>query len=126
VKEAESRRLFLILLTSAPEVPGMVRAAFMFATLAASFHLEAVVYCVQDGARAMVKGATDSEVVEPDRPSMRSRMREAIEAGVRIEVCSETAHGLVISQADLIPEASIVGGAKLIDYALVCEGTLTF
>lgn len=126
MKDSQKKRIFLVVLTSGPEVPGMVRAAFMFAALAASFYLETVVYCVQDGARAVVKEAADSEVVMPGRPSMSSRMREAIDAGVRIEVCSETAKGLDISQADLIPEATLVGGAKLIDYALVCQGMLTF
>ncbi|MFQ6000222.1 MAG: DsrE family protein [Anaerolineae bacterium] len=126
MKESKKGKIFLVLLTSGPEAPGKVRAALMFAALAASFYLETVIYCVQDGARVMVKGAVDSEVVKPGRPSMRSRMREAIEAGVRFEVCSETANGMEISQADLIPEASIVGGARLIDYALLCEGMLTF
>jgi len=119
-------KLFLVVLRSGLDQPGQVRAALMFATLAAAMDQEVVVYCVQNGADAMVKGAADQEQVKPGGPSIKQRLAEALEAGVRIEVCEQTAKVRNIRREDLIPGVRLVGGAKLIDYAITARGSLTF
>lgn len=121
------KKRFLILLISGLSTPAPARSALMFATLAAAaFDLETVVYCVQEGAEIMVKGAVDREKVTPGVPTLKQRLAEAIEAGVRLEVCEQTAANKGITQQDLIPEAKIVGGAVLIEHALNCAGMLCF
>lgn len=123
----EEKKRFLVLLTCGLSTPAPARSALMFATLAAAaFDLEAVVYCVQEGVEIMVKGMVDKEKVTPGVPTLKQRLAEAIEAGVRLEVCEETAANKDITQEDLIPEAKIVGGAVLIDHALNCAGMLCF
>lgn len=119
-------RLFLIVLRSGLNAPGQVRAALMYASLAAAMGQEPVVYCVQQGADVMVKGAAEKEQSKPGAPTIVQRRQEAIEMGVRLEVCEQTAKVRNIKAEDLIPEATLIGGAKLIDYAIRARGSLTF
>jgi predicted peroxiredoxin/TusA-related sulfurtransferase len=124
--EKEEEKLFLVVLRSGLNAPGQVRAALMYASLAAAMDQDAVVYCVQEGADVMVKGAADKEPTKPGAPTIKQRLAEAIEMGVRIEVCEQTALVRNIKAEDLIPEAVLVGGARLIDYAIRARGSLTF
>jgi predicted peroxiredoxin len=85
-----------------------------------------VVYCVQEGADVMVKGAPEKEQTKPGVPTIAQRLAEAIEIGVRLEVCEQTADTRGIKAEDLIAEAKLIGGASLIDYAIRARGQLTF
>ncbi|NOZ07208.1 MAG: hypothetical protein GXP41_12810 [Chloroflexi bacterium] len=122
----EEGKLFLIVLRSGIDQPGQVRAALMYAALAAAMDQETVVYCVQNGADVMVQGAAAKEDAKPGAPSIAQRLSEALEMGVRMEVCEQTANVRNIRREDLIPEARLIGGAKLIDYAITARGSLTF
>ncbi len=124
--EGKEDNLFLVVLRTGLENPSLIRSALMFATLAAAMDQEPVLYCVQQGADVMVKGAADQEEVIPGKPTITQRMAEALEAGVRLEVCEQTAKVRDIRAEDLVPGAELVGGAKLIDYAIRARGTLTF
>jgi len=124
--DKENSNLFLVVLRTGMENPSLIRSALMFASLAAAMNLEAVVYCVQQGADAMVKGAADKEETKPGVPTIHQRLAEALEMGVRIEVCEQTAKVRNIRAEDLIPGVTLVGGAKLIDYAVQARGSLTF
>lgn len=123
---AEEERLFLVVLRSGLNAPGQVRAALMYASLAAAMDQDPVVYCVQQGADVMVRGAADKEETRPGAPTIKQRLAEALEMGVRIEVCEQTALVRNIKAEELIPEATLVGGARLIDYAVRARGSLTF
>lgn len=125
-EEKEEEKLFLVVLRSGLDAPGQVRAALMYASLAAAMDQDAVVYCVQQGADVMVKGAADKEKTKPGAPTINQRLAEAIDMGVRIEVCEQTALVRNIKAEELIPEATLVGGARLIDYAIRARGSLTF
>ncbi|MFQ5854833.1 MAG: sulfurtransferase TusA family protein [Anaerolineae bacterium] len=122
----EDERLFLVVLRSGLNAPGQVRAALMYASLAAAMDQDAVVYCVQQGADVMVQGAADKEETKPGAPTIKQRLAEALEMGVRIEVCEQTALVRNIKAEELIPEVTLVGGARLIDYSIRARGSLTF
>lgn len=122
----EEDNLFLVVLRSGLKAPGQVRAALMYASLAAAMDQNAIVYCVQEGADVMVKGAADKEEVQPGAPTINQRLAEAIEMGVQIQVCEQTALVRKIKAEDLIPEATLVGGALLIEHAIRARGSLTF
>lgn len=125
-EEQKDERLFLVVLRSGLNTPGQVRAALMYASIAAAMDQEVVVYCVQEGADVMVKGAPEKEQTKPGMPTIAQRLAEAIEIGVRLEVCEQTADTRGIKAEDLIPEAKLIGGASLIDYAIRARGQLTF
>ncbi len=122
----EEKSLFLVVLRSGLNAPGHVRAALMYASIAAAMDQDTVVYCVQEGADVMVKGAPAKEQTKPGVPTIAQRLAEAIEIGVRLEVCEQTADTRNIRAEDLIPEAKLIGGASLIDYSIRCKGQLTF
>ena len=74
----------------------------------------------------MVKGAPEKEPTKPGIPTIAQRLGEAIDIGVRLEVCEQTADTRGIRAEDLIAEASLIGGASLIDYSIRARGQLTF
>lgn len=122
----EDRSLFLVVLRSGLNAPGQVRAALMYASIACAMDQDTVVYCVQEGADVMVKGAPAKEQTKPGVPTIAQRLAEAIDIGVRLEVCEQTADTRGIKAEDLISEAKLIGGASLIDYAIRARGQLTF
>lgn len=124
--QSPRKKRFLVLLTMGLNAPAPARSAFMFATLAAAAYLDTVVYCVQDGAGLMVKGVAEREKVKPGIPTLVQRIAEARAAGVRFQVCEQTAVNKGIREEDLIEGAEIVGGAVLINHALNCDGMLCF
>lgn len=122
-----ARGRFVVLLTVGRNAPGVCRSALLFAALAAVSGLETYLYAVQEGVDIMVEGALDSEAAEFEgAPTIRSRLAEALEAGVRVEVCEATAAYRGITQEQLLEQARIVGGMRLIELAVGAEGVLSF
>jgi predicted peroxiredoxin/TusA-related sulfurtransferase len=124
--DAKDESLFLVVLRSGLNAPGQVRAAFMYASLAAAMGQDTVVYCVQEGADAAKSDVPQKDSSPQGGPTISQRIAEALDMGVRIEVCEQTASVRNIRAEDLIPEAKLIGGASLIDYAIRARGQLTF
>ena len=122
----KEENLFLVVLHTGLNQPGQVRAAFMYASLAAAMGQNTVVYCVQEGADAAKKDAPEKDTSPKTGPTISQRIAEALEMGVRLEVCEQTASVRGIKAEDLIPEAKLIGGAALIDYAIRARGQLAF
>ncbi len=123
----QDRRLFLVVLTRGFEYTPIVRSAFMYASLAAAMGFEAVVYCVQAGADTMVRTKIKTlDQSQAGQPTILDRFTEAIEMGVRVEVCEQTANVRAIRAEDLLDGVALRGGAVLIDYAVRAAGHLTF
>ncbi|MFQ5944133.1 MAG: DsrE family protein, partial [Anaerolineales bacterium] len=122
----EQENLFLVVLRSGIDAPGQVRAALMYASLAAAMGQDSVVYCVQQGADVAKKDTPEKDPSPPGVPTIAQRLAEALDMGVRLEVCEQTASVRKIKPEDLIPEAKLLGGALLIDYAIRARGSLTF
>jgi predicted peroxiredoxin len=114
----------IFLLKTGFNQPGITRGALMFAGISASMDVETVIYCVQEGADPMVKGALDKEEVKPGVPTIKQRLQEVIDAGVDIQVCSATANLKGIKEEDLIEQARITGAATLIDLALDSDNVI--
>jgi predicted peroxiredoxin len=98
----------------------------MFVTLAQYSGCDTIVYCVQDGADALVKGAIREEGLPPGVPTFEQRLREAREAGVRFPLCEQVAMNRHLTEKDLIAGVEIAGGIHLIVCALKYDGMLFF
>jgi len=123
----QDHRIFLVVLTSGFDYTPIVRSAFMYASLAAAMGFETVVYCVQAGADTMVKSKISKlDESQAGQPTILERFTEAIEIGVRVEVCEQTANVRAIRAEDLMDGVALKGGAVLIDYAARATGQLTF
>lgn len=119
----EEKKLVFLLKTGF-NAPGITRGALMFSAISASMDVETVLYCVQEGADIMIKGALEKEEVKPGVPTIKQRLQEAIDAGVDIQICSATAKLKGIEEKDLIEPARITGAATLIDLALDSDNVI--
>ncbi|HSR49124.1 MAG TPA: sulfurtransferase TusA family protein [Anaerolineales bacterium] len=124
---APTARLFLVVLNSGFDYSPIVRSAFMYASLAAAMGFETVVYCVQAGAETMVRDRIQRmDQSRTGEPTILERYTEAVEMGVRVEVCEQTANVRGIRAEDLMEGVVLKGGAVLIDYAVRAAGQLAF
>ncbi|WP_457555602.1 DsrE family protein [Candidatus Pyrohabitans sp.] len=114
----------VFVLTTGLNSPGVTRATLMFSAISAAMDVETTLFCVQDGAEIMVRGALDREESKTGVPTIKQRLEEAIEAGVEILVCEQTIRVKGISEDELIEEAKVSGAATLIDLALEAKNVL--
>ena len=125
--EKKERKKFAVQLSSGIRDIGKVKSALMFATLAQYSGCDAVVYCVQDGADAVVKGMIKEEgTLPPGVPTFEQRLAEALEAGVKFQLCEQVARNRNLTKDVLIEGTEIAGGIQLIMYALEYDGMLSF
>lgn len=116
---AEKKLVFV--LSKGLNYPDIARTTLMLAALSANLGIKTTVFCFQDGVEIMVKGALDKEDVKPGVPTIRQRLNEAIEAGVKIYVCSQTLVVRKIKEEDIIDEVEVAGAATFIYLALEAD-----
>ncbi len=118
---------FVVQLSTGIRDVGKVKSALMFAALAQYSGCDTVVYCVQDGADAVVKGVIREEgTLPPGVPTFEQRLQEALDAGVKFQLCEQVAKNRNLTKKDLIEGVEIAGGVHLIMYALEYDGMLYF
>jgi predicted peroxiredoxin len=106
---------------------GKVKSAIMFATIAQCSGCDAVVFCVQDGVDAVIKGKIKEKGKVPqDVPTFEQRLEDALKVGVKFQLCEQVAINRNLSKEDLIERTEIVDGGYLITYALEYDGMLYF
>ncbi|HYA86161.1 MAG TPA: DsrE family protein [Nitrospirota bacterium] len=121
------RKKFAVQLSTGANDIGKIKSAIMFATIAQCSGCDAVVYCVQDGADAVIKGKIKEEgILAPGVPTFEQRVSEALAVGVKFQLCEQVAKNRNLSKEDLIEGTQIVGGIHLITYALEYDGMLFF
>ena len=99
----------------------------MFITLAASAHYRAILYCIQTAVDVMVKGAIEKqEKPQPNVPTLRQRLDEAMEMGVEIQCCTQTMANNNITEKDLLPGVKPAGAMSLITLTSQAAGSLCF
>ena len=124
---AMQRKKFAVQLSSGMKDVGKIKSAIMFATIAQCSGCDAVVYCVQDGADAVIKGKVREEgTLPPGIATFEQRLTDALSAGVKFQLCQQVAVNRNLKKEDLIEGTEIVGGIHLIHYALECDGMLYF
>ncbi len=126
-EDGKKRKKFAVQLSTGKQDIGKVKSALMFAALAQYSGCDTVVYCVQDGTDAVVKGMIrEKGLLPPGVPTFEERLQEAVDAGVKFQVCEQAAKNRKLSKEDLIDGAEIAGGVHLIVYALEYDGMLYF
>ena len=121
------RKKFAVQLSAGANDVGKVKSALMFATIAQCSGCDAVVYCVQDGADAVIKGKIREEGTLPAGvATFEQRLADAIQVGVKFQLCEQVARNRDLTKDDLIDGTQIAGGIHLITYALECDGMLYF
>jgi predicted peroxiredoxin len=125
--ERPARKKFAVQLSTGAGDVGKVKSALMFATIAQCSGCDTIVYCVQDGADAVVKGRIREEgALPPGSPTFEQRLGEALQVGVKFQLCQQAAQNRKLTKADLIEGTEIVSGLHLVIYALEYDGMLCF
>ena len=124
---ALQRKKFAVQLSSGMKDIGKIKSAIMFATIAQCSGCDAVVYCVQDGADAVIKGKIKEEgTLPPDIATFEQRLADALAVGVKFQLCQQVAVNRGLKKEDLVEGTQILGGIHLINYALEYDGMLYF
>lgn len=121
------RKRFAVQLSSGIRDIGKVKSAIMFATIAQTSGCDTVVYCVQEGADAVIKGAIREEgTLPPGIATFEQRLADALAAGVKFQLCQQVAVNRNVQKDDLVEGTEILSGIHLIQYALEFDGMLFF
>lgn len=116
----------LIFLTKGLEQPMVARSALLHATASALMDIDTTLYCAAEGAEILVEGAWKKEVREPGTPTLKQRLDEAKEAGVKFSVCEQACRVMGIKPDGLIDGVEILGAATMIDRALDYDAIISF
>ena len=106
---------FCVSLTCAKNDADKATVAFVVANAAAASDKEALVFLSTEGVRLAVKGYAD-EIHEEGFAPLRELMGNFVKAGGKIYVCSPCFKKRGLDDGKLVEGATIVGGAKLVEF----------
>ena len=89
--------------------------AFVLANAAAASNRETLVFLSIEGVRLSQAGAAD-DIREEGFAPLKDLMASFVEAGGKIFVCSPCFKKRTLKEGALVPGATIVGGAKLVEF----------
>jgi len=106
---------FCVNLTHAKDDPDRATVGFVLASAALGSGKETLVFLSIDGVRLAQKGYAD-DIREEGFPSLRELIDNFAKAGGTIYVCSPCFKKRKLDENNLVAAASIVGGAKLVEF----------
>ncbi|MCX7700210.1 MAG: DsrE family protein [Gemmataceae bacterium] len=106
---------FVVTLTRAKDDPDRATVAFVVANAAVASERETVVFLSIEGVRLSQKGYAD-DIHESGFAPLRELMANFVAAGGKIYVCSPCFKKRNLDENNLVPGATIVGGAKLVEF----------
>ena len=106
---------FCVSLTFAKNDSDKATVAFVVANAAVASDKEAMVFLSTEGVRLAVQGYAD-DVHEEGFAPLRELMTNFVKAGGKIWVCSPCFKRRKLDETRLVAGATIVGGAKLVEF----------
>jgi predicted peroxiredoxin len=106
---------FCISLTRAKDDTDKATVGFVVANAAVGCERETMVFLSTEGVRLAVKGYAD-DIHEEGFAPLRQLMSDFVESGGTILVCSPCFKKRKLDENNLINGATIVGGAKLVEF----------
>jgi len=106
---------FCVSLTTAINDPDKATVGFVIANAAAASEKETVVFLSTEGVRLAIAGYAD-QIHEEGFAPLKDLVSGFVEAGGTIWVCSPCFKRRGLDEGSLIPGATIVGGAKLVEF----------
>jgi predicted peroxiredoxin len=111
---------FCVSMTRAKDDTDKATVGFVVANAAIGCEQETMVFLSTEGVRLAVKGYAD-DIHEEGFSPLIQLMTNFVEAGGKILVCSPCFKKRNLDESKLIPGATIVGGAKLVEF--LAEGS---
>lgn len=106
---------FCVSLTSAGDNPDKATVGFVVANAAVASDKDTLVFLSTEGVRLSVNGGAD-EIKEEGFAPLKELMENFVKAGGKIFVCSPCFKKRGLDESDLIAGATMVGGAKLVEF----------
>ena len=106
---------FWVCLTFAKDNADKATVAFVIANAAAASNRETMVFLSIEGVRLSQTGYAD-DIHEAGFSPLKDLMHSFVEAGGKIFVCSPCFKKRTLKEGALVPGATIVGGAKLVEF----------
>ena len=106
---------FCVSLTYAKNDADKATVAFVVANAAAASEKETMVFLSTEGVRLATPGYAD-DIAEEGFAPLRDLMANFAKAGGKIYVCSPCFKKRKLDETKLVAGATIVGGAKLVEY----------
>jgi predicted peroxiredoxin len=111
---------FCVSLSYAKDNPDNATVAFVVANAAAASNQQTLVFLSIEGVRLSQKGYAD-DIREEGFAPLKDLMENLVKAGGTIFVCSPCFKKRGLSETNLVAGATIVGGAKLVEF--LSDGT---
>ena len=112
---SETKKKFCVSLTYGKNDTDKATVAFVVANAAAASEKETLVFLSIEGVRLAQKGFAD-DIHEAGFLPLGELMGNFVKAGGTIWVCSPCFKKRALDEAALVPGATIVGGAKLVEF----------
>ncbi|MBW3610651.1 MAG: DsrE family protein [Actinomycetota bacterium] len=106
---------FCVSLTNAKNDPDRATVGFVIANAAAGSDQETLVFLSTEGVRLAVEGYAD-DIHEEGFSPLKDLMTNFVEAGGTVWVCSPCFKRRALDEGALVKGATIVGGAKLVEF----------
>jgi uncharacterized protein len=116
---------FLVSMTNAINNPDKATVGFVVANAAVASGQETVVFLNVEGAYLAAKGYAE-EIHEEGFAPLRQLMDQFVEAGGILWVCSPCFKKRNLEAENLIEGATIVGGAKLVEFLSQGAASITY
>ena len=116
---------FLVSLTNAKNDIDKATVGFVVANAAVASGQETVIFLNVEGAYLASKGYAD-DIHEEGFAPLKQLMDQFIEAGGTLWVCSPCYKKRNLSEEDLIEGATIVGGAKVVEFLSQGAASITY
>jgi predicted peroxiredoxin len=116
---------FCVSLTQAKNDSDKATVAFVVANAAVASDKEAMVFLSTEGVRLAVQGYAD-DVHEEGFAPLRELMTNFVKAGGKIWVCSPCFKRRKLDETKLVAGATIVGGAKLVEFTTAGAGCVSY
>lgn len=106
---------FVVSLTHAKDNTDKATVAFVVANAAVASEKNTIVFLSIEGTRLAQVGYAD-DIHEEGFAPLKDLMQSFVEAGGHIYVCSPCFKKRALDENRLVPNATIVGGAKLVEF----------
>lgn len=119
------KKKILYVQTSGVDTPERTYAPFILATTAVAMGVDATIYFLIKGVTVVKKGEAE-KVKLGSFPSLKQIMDQAVNAGVKLEVCEQSCMLLGIGRGEFVDKSKVVGAATLNDRILEADAVLSF
>ena len=119
------KKKILYVQTSGIDNPERTYTAFILATTAAATGIDTTIYFVIKGVTIVKRGEAE-KIKMGFFPSIRQVMDQAVNAGVKLEVCEQSCSLLGLGRGDFAEAAKVVGAATPNDHILDADGVICF